>query len=149
MSLKSFFYRVKKFSRFNLADKILPGYVFNKVIFKVGIALIVVWLLVAGYSLGFHWGNNVYVHCPDKGVPCENPFYNPVVQSPYPKLIADNPTCIKYGVCDRETLSPGESFGSPPSFFFQYAGDFAILIFSLMILWNHLLYNARFKGVKS
>src|SRR4030042_6181700 len=126
-----FFNNLKRFNKVNLAKIFFPGYIFNKWVFRVGIFLILCWLFVASWSLGFSWKTNVYIHCAEKVNPCENPFYDPVGM---------NPTCLKYGICDRETLSPGESFGVPPGFFVIYARFFSLLMVLLMVLTNHFLY---------
>jgi len=148
MSFKEFWDKVKKVNRFSLGEVMFPSYIFNKVIFRVGIALVFVWLLLAAWDLNFRWGSNVYVHCPDLPLsqmmpapPCENPFYNPVMNPPYPKLMPDNPTCLKYGICDREFLLPGESYGSPPGYFYSHAFEFVLLIVISMILGNHFFFN--------
>jgi hypothetical protein len=125
---------IKKVNKINLAEVFLPGYVLNKWVFRVGIALIFFWLLLAGNSLGWQWGDSVYIHCSGENL-CENPFFDPM---------GLNPTCLKYGICDRETLFGGESFGSPPSFFVTHAKDFAGLMVVLMIGLNYLLFNKGF-----
>jgi len=139
--------KIKKINRFNFADVFLPGYKLNKWVFRIGIAIIFIWLLIAGASLNFVLGQNVYFHCKDDRDPhafqmnlfgspvCENPFYDP---------IGRNSVCTKYGICDRETLLVGESFGSPPSFFVNYAGSFSTFMVFFMIFLNHFLFNRGF-----
>jgi hypothetical protein len=135
--------KFKEINEFNLREVVLPpGYVFDKHIFRVGIALIFVWLLLAASELGFVLGTNVYINCPMLephtpvgSKPCVNPFYAPVFS---------NPICLKYGICDKEFLFPGESYGSPPGFFYSQASNFALLVFVSMILLNHFLFNRHF-----
>jgi hypothetical protein len=139
LSTESFWEKVKKFNRINLAEVFLPGYIFNKIIFRVGIALIFLWLLLAGWSMNFVWGEQFYIHCPEKsglyGTPCRNAFYNPLDR---------NPTCVKYGICDKELLSPGETYGNPPSFFASYFGTFTLIMVFVMVLLNHTLFNREY-----
>lgn len=136
---KGFLFWVKKINKVNLADYFLPGYELNKVVFKVGIAIIFFWLLAAAWSINFDLGSQVYVSCPPGVTPCVNPFYDP---------LGLNPTCLKYDVCDRELLLPGMSFGSPPSFLMKYAEIFTWFVVALMIMVNHFLFNRGiFKGV--
>lgn len=134
---------IKKVNKINLADSFFPGYVLNKWVFRIGIAIIFLWLLLAGASFGFKLENSVYVHCTVshhycEGLPfacaesCENPFYDP---------LGRNPVCSEYGICDREFLFDGETYGSPPSFLVTHAKDFAGLMVLLMLLLNHLLFN--------
>lgn len=131
----SFWKKFKEFNKLTLADIFLPGYFFNKWIFRVGIGLIFLWLLVAGQTLGFKWENQVYIHCPKDKVKCENPFYNPFVE---------NPVCLKYNICQKEFMMPGETYGSPSSFFVTFAEDFALFMVVIMVLLNHTLFNREY-----
>lgn len=141
------FDKIKKIWNFNLSY-LLPGYKFNNLIFRIGIGLIFIWLLVAGVRYGWDWTDKPYFKCESKspGMPlCENPWYAPGT----PDLFGFVVPCVNpvpgrepdLALCSKEFFSPGEEYGSPPDFWMVYAHEFALFICGCMVLLNHVLYN--------
>lgn len=132
------FEKVKKFWNFHLE---IPGYKFNNLIFRLGIGLIAVWLILAASSNNWDFFSSpVYFSC-DVSVGCINPWFTPA-DSVLPCLNPDpgNHTPDR-DLCSRMFLVKGESYGRPPSFLLRFAWDFAGLVSVCMVLLNHFIYN--------
>jgi hypothetical protein len=135
---------LKKIKDYNFS-RLLPGYKFNNLIFKIGIGLIFIWLLIAGVDHGWDWVDKPYFKCSETSAPCENPWYT----SGSPDFIGFTIPCLNpvpgrlpdYSLCSKQFFMPGESYGRPPGFFMRNAGSFAWIIVVFMILLNHFLYN--------
>jgi len=127
------------------------GYVFNKRIFQVSFALVLL-LAVAVLVYGLTQGT-FYVHCTDDLMTgrCENPFYNncnfdewqftqgKTGKTNINKFVIDN------GLCDRPYLIAGETFGVAPPF---WVSDYTTIIALVLIIafgLNHFLYNRGWK----
>lgn len=135
MSFKSFLDKLKKINKINLADIMLPGYYFNKTLFKIASAIIIIWCIIAGFIMGFDKNQRVYYKCSEKSISnCENEFYN-----------AEPKNCPDPDFCAIKSFRPGESFGEPPNFFYKYAWDFAAIILIICFAFNHFKYNKGYK----
>lgn len=125
----------------------IPGYVFNKTIFRVGIGLIFFWLLVAAVDFGWDWTDKPFFVCRDS-VRCENPWYAPGSVNEFGWVSACvNPVIGRdpdYVLCSKEFFLPGESYGVSPSFLMIHAKDFSSIIIVLMLLLNHFIFNKGF-----
>ena len=125
----------------------IPGYVFNKWIFRVGIGLIFIWLLLAAVDYGWDWNDKPYFICQDS-VKCDNPWFAPGSLNEFGWISpCVNPVPGRdpdLALCNKEFFLPGEFYGRPPSFLMSHAGDFAWVVVALMLLSNHFLFNKGF-----
>lgn len=142
-SFTKFWEFIKKVWSFKL---VIPDYNFNKDIFRLGILIILFWLMIAAVDFGWDWKNHFYFVCHDS-VRCENPFYTPLVAedlfSLNNELVYSVRPCPVSDpvICSKEFFFPGETYGSPPSFFMTHAGLFSLLIVFLMLFFNHIFFN--------
>lgn len=113
------------------------GYVFDKKIFRTGFLIIVLLLLVA--TAYYFQKNPFYVSCPVEanGI-CINPYHDNC------DFFSGRLKEYK-GLCEREFLFAGESYGEPIPFLLK---DSSVLVF--MILWccflfNHIKHNREWR----
>jgi len=125
-------------------EKKKNGYIINKGLFRFGLLLCVVVVLIVGMVDGVgvvvsgsqaitcDAGENNYFVADNisMGV-CINPYYDPLAAE---------------GISSREWLSHGETVGVVPSPFTFAAPYFIWGIFLSCIVVNHLLYNRRNKN---
>lgn len=136
-----------KRQRFKVTEN---GYKFDKNIFNVGVALILLFPVLvffvegAGNAKLCSWcpsftNTYLYVECPDPGVECDNPFYCNALDV---KRVC---SCALKGeaksICDVERIKPGEVLGHKPDLWARSYALFALIIFAACFLFNHAWHN--------
>lgn len=145
MTISSFIKKLKEVNKWNLS-KLLPGYKFNNLIFKIGIGLIFVWILIAGFNHGWDWKDKPYFVCNDQRG-CENPWHSSEADPLDPFSVSVpcvNPVPGRspdFVLCSKDHFLFQESYGRPPDFFMKNASAFAWFVVIVMILLNHFLFN--------
>ena len=128
-----------------LMDKILPKYIVNKWIFRIGFLLLIVYFFVGFGIEGFENKAYVTLECPvELNTPCFNPFYNP-------SGLEVNPTKgIPDSIKGLAVLPSGFSYVVEPNVLLKGSVFASVFIFILCFcfLLNHLLYNKYYKKPK-
>lgn len=136
--------KIEKLNREGLLPYVLPGYKADNRIFLAAVFIILIWLCAAAWPISLDTKTHVYVNCPNSSInspQCENPFW----RENYVKMgLNPDEHCPYVGLCDFEYLQPGQSWGSPPNFFYNNMTTFSFLIIVLAILINHFVHNKNY-----
>lgn len=129
----------KEINNFSLADKLLPGYVINKNIFRFALLICVLLLFAVLSNYGFDFSKEfVYVECPsDSPGNCINPFYQEN------SLMASS--CSDPVLCSTLYLIPGETYGEKPPSIVSNFHIILLSVFGTAVLFNHFKYNKGYK----
>jgi len=132
-------------SRFKVWELQGQPYVFNKIIFRSIIVLMILFVVAAWLSSGSlnPLKNNLYLECKPGLGPCANPVYKYGQETEQYTKGLDIPEWL----INTETLPPGFVYGSK-NFFIEFFGFFVFLLVLGGLLLNHLLYNKGFKFEK-
>jgi len=135
-------------------SKKFPNY-FNKWIFRIAIALMVIFLFVA-WGLDNWRTDTFYIDCPANAYRgyCNNPIF--VCSSPdewmvegcvLPSLIPKEikPLCEK-GYCDIPIIRAGESIGEKPNSIFEHYNYVCFIIVVVSFALNHYFYVRRYRN---
>ena len=109
---------------------LFKGYIVDRRIF---ITLAIIILALAAYAFGkYGTEERIYINCPDTvhGM-CLNPCFNVT-------------RCGEYAAI--EYLSPGETFGTKPDWFYSNYPTMIIFLCALAVVLNHFIYNRKFEG---
>ena len=130
-----------------LAERLLPGYKFNKWIFRAVYVVTIVLFLFAVWGVG---RTEIYLKCPsDSPRQCRNPFVPETEYLPNGTISPFNarvePCTAGPEICSHEYLVPGESIGKPPSFLYANFGMLLLATYLIAFIINHLLFNRGYK----
>jgi hypothetical protein len=137
---------------FNLTKR-YPDY-FNKTLWRTATVMLFVLFAISFITNDYKF-NNVYIEC-NSDTKCQNPFYlcsnidmkeiNVFYDSGkqcLPKVTWKVKPLCDAGACDLEYLEPHQIIGNKPNFFNQYFALWIIILYSLTIIINHILYKRR------
>lgn len=128
-------------------SKFLPDYKIDKVIFNSAFLVFMIFLFYILYSHGFNFDTNIYVKCPvEETKGCKNPFYCPgglCVASE--TLSAKDKQKCTMDWCKEPVISPGFEYGKKYDGSEQNLTIFAIFVFSIALVSNHLIHNKGYK----
>ena len=94
-------------------------------------------LLTDGWDVAVH-GAHAFI-CPEDQFRCVNPYLPEVC----------NVTVDGFYRCDYEYIYGGETFGVVPSVYARVAPYLVVAVFLCSLLINHLIYNRKFKVIRS
>jgi len=114
------------------------GYRFDKRIFQMAIAFLILIVFFEAYQQGFNFNRKFYLKC--SSPTCENPFYD----ARYNDFAFAKMKKVECDFCDQKIISKGE-YGDKPSFISENIWLIALCIIGSAFLINHRRYN---KGIK-
>ena len=138
----------------SLAEVLLPGYKFNKKIFRSAILFLMV-LLVLAWGLGGFSSPlelHTYVTCPsDHGRACVNSIYQLCNPSGELYDLREQSYCDRFSdeLKNIKFIEPGESIGDLHQV--KVLGLFRLVMWFVLLgsfVLNHLLYNRKYKFPK-
>jgi len=129
----SFWSKIKEINNFSFKDKWFPGYVVNKVIFRVALFVVLLVFISIGSSYGWDFSSYYHVSCPvDNPAPCINPFYG-----------ATGDLCPDLMLCSIEYFNAGDVYGDDFPFIVKSFKFLIFIIFGFSLCLNHYLYNKK------
>jgi hypothetical protein len=119
-------------------------YIFDKVIFRISLFLIIIGLAIVFLNFGFK--DYIYLEC-DNPAGCKNQYFNYYGDCIIPiKERYENPAYTE--ICKYPVLNDGQVLGEKPPKILNYVAFMLWGIFILAILLNHLAYNRGIKWKK-
>ena len=136
--LNSFLEIKHKFNRWRW-KKLKSGYIFDRLIFKIGMLIIFFYLFFIAYSTDFDFSKKIYAHCPEDQIGgCSNDWAFNNTDSPIPYKYREH--CV-YKWCQDERLPAGFTFGKLPPKKLTFAPYISFAILILCFVFNHILHN--------
>lgn len=120
-------------------SKKYPDYI-NKNVFKIGFSIFILFVGLLIYSFGFT--NFIYIIC-DSELGCVNPYIKcqDIIFNPDCDFYKKNP-CIGKN-CDNYIITYNDYIGQKPPLILKNSYKFALIIFLLTLLFNHIIYEVR------
>lgn len=120
------------------------GYVFDKLIFNIAMYIIFLYLFIVCYQADFNFGNQIYIKCNEK-IGCENPFYKGDDIDLSIEYTDEAKEYCVWDWCNEPVLYYGFEFGKKPSWMFNNAFLFSLVVMLSAFGINHWRYNREGK----